>query len=170
MTQTTQFPYSFHGSLTITSGKCWVFPSTAQLDFKEVSDKISPFLSNWKNEDHPRVQCEWILAINQIIVVAVSNEQLPLSGCSMDALLRHVQKMEKTLNVQLMLRDIFYVDDTGVHAASRVEFANLISQHKVTENTNVIDTTINDVSKLKDLVVPLKDCWHAKAFASKLSM
>jgi len=161
----TEYPFTF------SQGKCWIFASEEPLDLKYLESNLIPFLATWKGENHPHIPAEFALLYGHFIVVAVEDKHLPLSGCSMDSLVRFILKWEKQDQRVLMSRKLFFNTNAAqVRSLDRFNFIQEIKLGKIGLDTFVFDPCIDRLENLDSFCQPLRLSWHREVFARELGI
>ena len=107
-------------------------------------------------------------AEDRFLVVGADESREMLDGCSVDAMMSWVLRLEAETGLRLVDRmTVHYRDADGApRSVSRGEFAELARSGAVTAETPVFDTTISRVEQWRDgrFEVPMRETWHAQAF------
>ena len=92
---------------------------------------------------------------DHFVVVAVDESNTLASGCSIDALQRIIQDLEKDLSMSLMNRlNVYCQIDNSIKCIASSQLKNNVS-----ENTLFYDFTISNKSDLTHFLKPIKDGW-----------
>ena len=104
---------------------------------------------------------------NQFVLVGVDERAAGVSGCSIDALVRRMQQLEKVLGLELVNNaPVLYREGNAIERVSRDRFAELAASGTVGPSTRVFDNTLTRVGDLLagKWEVKAADAWHARAF------
>lgn len=105
---------------------------------------------------------------DRFLVVGADESRGMLDGCSVDAMMSWVLRLEAQTGLRLVDRmTVHYRDAAGaVRSVPRGEFARLARDGVVGADTHVFDTTINRVEQWRAgaFEVPVSATWHAQAF------
>ncbi len=155
------------------SARLWVFGTSRPVASDEVRRllaEVDAFIDRWKAHGHPLAAARsWVE--ERFLLVAVDDRITPPSGCSIDALVRILRRMEGELDLKLLGNDpIWYRDAaTGeILRVSRPEFREAVGRGEVTGDTRVFDPTLTRVAELREgkLELHLSGSWH-RAFLPK---
>lgn len=144
--------------------KVWIFICDNKLSVskkEELINKIEPFLSRWKSEGK-EFKSSYELLEDQILVVGGVSEGFALSGCTMDALKKTVQKWDETLSQNMTVIPKFcYRGNGSIVCRNQTEFKADIQKGVVNEKTQVFDNTILSMEDYrKGIEFPIQKCWH----------
>ena len=117
----------------------------------------------WKNESHPLVKGQWQILEDHFLVVAANDYEVPLSGCSMDALRRQVDKAGAACGIDFLNRLLYYREPSGeIRGIDRSAFKDAVVRGEITQATPVFNTMLDTVGSIQQgqFEVPVKDCWH----------
>ena len=105
---------------------------------------------------------------DRFLVVGAEEHREMLDGCSVDAMMSFVMRLERESGLRLVDRMMvhFRGADGAARSVSRLEFSKLVKSGEVTGDTVVFDTT---VCKAEDwnagrFTAPMRDTWLAEAF------
>lgn len=105
---------------------------------------------------------------DRFLLVAVDESRAPASGCSIDALMRHVAEMEEELGISLLdTGPVWFRDpreDGRVRCVERSRFRALADAGAVGPETVVFDPTVESVAELRAgrWERPAGESWHAR--------
>jgi hypothetical protein len=147
--------------------RVWVFGSDRPLDDKQQARLfaiVDEYLAQWKAHGAPlTVAREW--TENQFLTIGVDQRTEGASGCSIDALYRTLQLLERELGVSLVGGGrVFYRTRNGeVNAVDREEFFGLAERGAVTRRTTVFDTTVTTLGAWRSRFEgPAAESWHGQ--------
>lgn len=148
--------------------RVWIFGAGRPLGEEEIvllEERFPPFLERWTA--HAReLSAAFEVRESRFVVVAVDETETTASGCSIDALMRHVGGLEETLGVRLLDgTPVWYrAGDGRVKSVSRLEFRRLAAEGEVGATTPVFDPTLSELGDLRAgrLERAAGDSWHAR--------
>ena len=84
--------------------RVWIYPSNRPFldsDIKSIKNSLIVFLSSWTahNQD---LEAGFDLPYNRFIIIGLNQEQTRASGCSIDASVHFIQKLEQKLDLILL--------------------------------------------------------------------
>jgi hypothetical protein len=151
-------------------GRLWVFAARAPLGAEgqaRIGRSVDAFLDGWAAHGHP-LRASRDLADDRFLFVAVDPASEPPSGCSIDAMVRHLKSLEQEVGAELVAHGPIWYRDSGgdIRCVSRAEFKALAADGSVEQSTRVFDTTITEVGALRAgrFEVPAHEAWHGTAF------
>ena len=100
-------------------------------------------------------------------MVAADEAAAGVSGCSIDALVRRMDRLGSALGVDLVDHGpVAYRDGGAIHQVPRHRFAALATSGSVKPDTIVFDNTITRVGDLRSgrWEGPAAGAWHGRAF------
>ena len=131
-----------------------------------VLDETDSFINQWMAHGVP-LTAGRDLRHNQFVLVGVDERAAGVSGCSIDALVRRMQQLEKVLGLELVNNGpVLYREGDAIERVSRDRFAELAASGTVGPNTRVFDNTLTRVGDLLagKWEVKAADAWHATFF------
>lgn len=146
----------------------WVFGTNRPLAGEETAllrDRFPPFLEEW-TAHRRELRAAWELREDRFVIVAVDEASTAASGCSIDALMRHLRGLEEALQVGLLdSTPIWYRNAEGeIVAVTRAEFRLRAGAGEVDVRTAVFDPTLATLGELRAgrLELPAGEAWHAR--------
>ncbi len=150
------------------SARLWIFGVSRPLDAREeerILNEVDAFLENWKAHGHPLAAAkEWRLG--RFLFVAVDERVTPPSGCSIDALIRALTKLEDELSLELVGGAPVWYREGGeegpLRRVSRAEFKEEAARGRVSGETVVFDLSLTRVGELRagKWELPARESWH----------
>ena len=147
--------------------RVWVFGASDPLG-EELSAallrRIDGYLAQWVAHDQPLTSArEW--RDRRFLLVGVDDARVGASGCSIDALFRILQGLEKTLGTSLVAGGrVFYRDARGdVQCVDRPTFSARARAGEIGGDTPVFDTTLTNARDFRiRFERPASASWHAQ--------
>jgi hypothetical protein len=149
--------------------RLWVFAAERDLSIDEQTQflaTVDGFLDGWEAHRHPLTSAR-DFRYGRFLFVAADEQAAGVSGCSIDALVREIKRLEATLGVRLVDHGpVLFRDDQGIVRMPRDEFAELARAGRVTPDTPVFDNTVTRVDDLRSgrWEGPASASWHGRAF------
>jgi len=150
--------------------RLWVFAARDPLEAEaaaRVANSVDTFLDGWAAHGHP-LRASRRLEEGRFLFVAVDRASEPPSGCSIDAMVRHLRSLEPEVGTQLVAHGpVWYRNAEGqVECVERAEFKARIAAGDIDEDTPVFDTTLTEVAGLRGgrFEGPASASWHGPAF------
>jgi len=150
--------------------RLWVFAARDDIapeDVDLLAGSVDEFLNGWAAHGHP-LRASREISGGRFLFVAVDRASEPPSGCSIDAMVRHLKGLEASMGTALVAHGpVWFRDGAGaVRCVTRPEFKQLARDGEVDPGTPVFDTTITELGELREgrFEVPARDAWHGAAF------
>lgn len=146
--------------------RVWVFGSERPLraaDATRLLGEVDEYLAQWKAHGAPlRSAREW--RDDRFLAVGVDPTAEQASGCSIDALFRRLQDVERELGTSLVAGGrVFYRSADGeTRVARRGDVAALSRTGELTRETATFDTSITDAQSWRERFErPASETWIA---------
>jgi len=149
--------------------RLWIFAAERPLSPTErarVLDETDAFIDQWMAHGVP-LTAGRELRYDQFVLVGVDERAAGVSGCSIDALVRRMQQLERVLGLELVNNSpVLYREGESVVRVPRDRFAELAASGTVTPSTRVFDNTLTRVGDLLagKWEVKAAEAWHGRAF------
>jgi hypothetical protein len=132
--------------------RLWVFGANRPLAGQEASrlnEQTARFLEGWAaHGEELAAAFDW--RYDRFLIIALDERQAAASGCSIDALMGHVRKLESELGVDLVDGSpVWYRDGEEIRRVSRREFGELAASGDVSGRTVVFDLTVGRLGELR---------------------
>jgi hypothetical protein len=144
------------------SARVWIFGASEELSscsVEAISQEAERFLATWSSHGSAlRAAAE--IQDDALLIVALE-EGADASGCSLDKLFRFAQQRRL-----LESGRIYYREGRVIRSATRDEFRMLVEQKQITDDTLVIDTTVEHLGDIRRGTWQRRfaDSWHATSF------
>lgn len=149
--------------------RVWVFASDRLLsgpDARRLLDEVDAYLEQWKAHGAPlRSAREW--RDDRFLAIGVDPTAEQASGCSIDALFRRLQDVERELGASLVAggRVFYRAADGATRMARRADVAALSHTGELTPETAAFDTSITDAESWRERFErPAGETWIASLF------
>jgi hypothetical protein len=147
--------------------RVWVFGSSVELDHRSeqlLAHDVDSYLKQWRAHGEPLTVGRHF-SEGRFLTVAVDQNTVGASGCSIDGLYRALQDAELAAGASLVAGGrVFYRDASGmVQSATHDEFAELAGAGIISPDTMVFDTTVQRMSEWRSrFELRAADSWHAR--------
>lgn len=151
------------------NARLWIFAAERPLSAQEreyLLTTVDGFLDQWQAHMRPLVSAR-DFHHDRFLFVGVDESAAGASGCSIDALVRDIKRLEAELGLALIDRaPVLYRDGGDILRVPREEFAELARTGRVTRDTIVFDNTLTQLGDLQAgrWEVPAEQAWHGRAF------
>lgn len=149
--------------------RLWIFPASRALSDDEqqrVLAEADAFIDQWMAHGVP-LNAARDVRHNQFVLIGVDESAAGASGCSVDALVRRMARLQAVLGLELVENGpVLYRNGQRIERVSRDRFADLASRGEVNLETVVFDNTLARVGDLRTgrWEVRAAEAWHARAF------
>ena len=147
--------------------RLWVF-GVSESPSPDASDALLSLvddnLAGWQAHGEP-LTCARDWRDGRFLAVGVDQRSAGASGCSIDALYRSLQQLERTLGATLLAGGrVFYRDTEGhVQCVDRATYAARVREGSIGGDTPVFDTTLTRVGDYRARFErPASSSWHAQ--------
>ncbi|MGV6845200.1 MAG: ABC transporter ATPase [Lutibacter sp.] len=150
------------------SARIWIYQSNRELslnEVQEIEDKATQFIQDWTAHGD-NLKASFIVKYQHFIIIAVDEGFNNASGCSIDASVSFIKKLEQQFEIDLMNKlNISFKINNHINVVSLADFKNYIQQGKISEQTTVFNNLVTNIKEFKrNWEVEAKDSWHNKLF------
>ena len=143
--------------------RVWVYKAARDLSQAEqrmIRDHGASFTDSWAAHGAALDACVDVLH-DRFVVVAVDEEQVEASGCSIDKSVGFIKQLEYDLNLMLTDRMVVVHEGDGEVTSCRLqELPDLLKEGEITADTIVFDDLVATVGDLRSRFrVALRDSW-----------
>ena len=124
------------------TSKAWIYQANRVFSSEElalIQPKIELFLNSWKRHGQ-NLKASYLIKYNQFIVLFVDETFNNVSGCSIDASVNFIKKMEQEFSVDLTNKlNISFKDNNTIEVVSLADFQKYAQEGKITPKTVVFN-------------------------------
>lgn len=148
--------------------KIWIYQSNRKFSDEEITEiehDLKLFIDSWAAHG-TSLEASYLLKYNRFIILGVNQEVQNTTGCSIDASVQFIQKLEQKYNVDLLdkMNVTFKVGEHIAHK-SLVDFKKMAKENAVTANTIVFNNLVNTIEDFNEnWEVPAGESWHSRFF------
>jgi len=149
--------------------RLWIFAAERDLSASEgeyLLATVDGFLDQWGAHGHPLTSAR-DLKHHRFLLIAVDEAAAGASGCSIDALVRDIKRVEASLGLALIDHaPVLFRQGEAIARVPRDAFSDLVRAGEVTPQTIVFNNTLTRVGEVRAgrWEVPAAQSWHATAF------
>jgi hypothetical protein len=148
--------------------RIWIYQSNRKLSDDEVtkiSNELENFIMQWSAHGQP-LEASHIVKYNRFIIIAVDDQKHAPTGCSIDASVVLIQKLEQDFQIELLDKmNVTYKTGEFIAFKSVADFKKMVKEKSVNENTIVFNNLVNTIAEWNDYwEVEAKDSWHNRFF------
>jgi hypothetical protein len=148
------------------TSRIWIFQcnrSFNEEELKEIRKELDGFIDEWTAHGS-ELKAGYEIKYSRFIILALDQSQTSASGCSIDASVHFIQRLEKKHNVQLLDKmNVSYKQGEYVAYKSLTDFKKMAKQNAVSKNTIVFNNLVADKGEyLRHWEVPASESWHSR--------
>jgi hypothetical protein len=149
--------------------RLWVFAADRELAAPErerLLATVDQFLDGWHAHQRP-LQSAREFKYDRFLLIAVDEQAAGASGCSIDALVQELKRLQASLGATLLDNGpVLYREAGRIVRVDRETFADLARSGAVTPATPVFDNTVSRVDDVRTgrWEGPAAEAWHGRAF------
>lgn len=153
--------------------RLWLFAFSAPLDLIQLTRLAQGFEAikpHWKTHGE-LIDSEWMVLEDQILAVVERTMGTNPSGCSIDAMLRHAQKMAQAIELDLVnAQQVVIRQGPSLRILSKTEIPGLIESGDLHPETHVLDLGLLELSQLRagKLTRRLENTWIGRKYRTLL--
>ncbi|ANW96273.1 ABC transporter ATPase [Wenyingzhuangia fucanilytica] len=150
------------------TSRVWVYQSNRKFKEKEI-EKINKmttdFVEQWTRHGE-NVRGSFTILYDQFLIIAVDQDFVEVSGCSIDASVKLVQQIQVQLKVDMLNKlAIAYKESDEIKVVPMSDFTHLAKSGIVNADTIVFNNMVNSIKGVNTMwEVPAKQSWHARFF------
>ncbi len=146
------------------TARVWIYQSNRSFsdqELSEITEKLKNFIEDWTVHG-TGLRGSFDLKYKRFITLAIDQEVLSASGCSIDASVSFIQQLEKEYNVDLLDKmNVSYKQGEFVAYKTLKDFRKMAKDKAVSKNTIVFNNLVNNKAEYEEnWEVPAKDSWH----------
>ena len=146
--------------------RVWIYQSNRTFNENQISflrKDLENFLSQWTAHNQ-ELEASFELPYYRFIVLAVNEKKLKASGCSIDASVRHIKKIENKLGVILLDKmNVILKSNNSLVYKSLESFKKMFKEKQINNDTIVFNNLVKTVGEYKNIwEIELKNSWHIK--------
>lgn len=144
--------------------RLWLFALPRPLSEAEqatLTKGIEAFQPHWKVHGTP-IDSAWALLDEQILAVVERTMASSPSGCAIDAMLRHAQKLARSLDLELLdAQQVLYRAGGRIRIAPKTDLPALIASGELHHDSLILDLGLMELGQLRTghLDRPLHRTW-----------
>ncbi|MCB9359799.1 MAG: hypothetical protein H6587_10720 [Flavobacteriales bacterium] len=151
------------------NAKVWVYQAATHLDDDDVNFlkvKIDDFIATWISHGN-LLKADFDILHNLFVVLFVDEQGDRMCGSAQDASVRLMKELEEQLETEFLNRmNLSYLNNDKAIPVKMGDFAKLIEEGTITENTLVFNNTITTKKEFDTIFkAPLKNSWQAQLMA-----
>jgi hypothetical protein len=146
--------------------KIWIYQSNRSFQPNEIEDitrDLETFLNAWAAHGKD-LKTSYLIKYKRFIIIAVDQSESSATGCSIDRMVRFIQSLEATYNVDLLDKmNVSYKHGEYVAFKTLLDFKKMVKQKAVNADTIVFNNLVSTKQEFEEYwEVPIKESWHSK--------
>jgi hypothetical protein len=146
------------------SSRVWIYQanrSFSDQELQEISTQSEEFITQWTVHGS-ELKASFEIRYKRFIIFGLDQELNMASGCSIDASVHFIQKLEKQYNVELLDKmNVSYKQGEFIAYKNLIDFRKMAKEKAVSPNTIVFNNLVNTKAEyLSDWEVPASESWH----------
>lgn len=146
------------------TSRIWIYQANRSFtseELEEIKTKLDTFITQWTAHGAD-LKAGYDIKYKRFISIALDQDMNQATGCSIDASVHFIQKLESDYKVDLMDKmNVSYKQGEFVAYKSLTDFRKMAKNRSVSPNTIVFNNLVTNIAEYKtDWEVPAKDSWH----------
>lgn len=148
------------------SARIWIYQCNRSFsvdELVEVNQDLSSFLQQWTAHGSD-LRAGFEIKYNRFVIIGLDQTHASASGCSIDASVHFIQKLEQKYQVDLLDKmNVSYKQGEYVAYKNLIDFKKMAKQRAVSKNTVVFNNLVTTKQEyLENWEVPASESWHAR--------
>jgi len=146
------------------SSRVWIYQASRSFtapEQLEIMEDLKLFITDWTAHGSD-LMAGFEMKYNRFIILALDQSKTAASGCSIDASVHFIQKLEKRYNVELLDKmNVSYKQGEYIAYKTLVDFKKMAKQKAISKKTIVFNNLVaNKGEYLEHWEVPASESWH----------
>ncbi len=146
------------------SSRVWIYQanrSFSDQELQEIKTQSEDFITQWTVHGSD-LKASFEIRYKRFIIFGLDQELNMASGCSIDASVYFIQRLEKQYNVELLDKmNVSYKQGEFIAYKNLIDFRKMAKEKAVSPNTIVFNNLVNTKAEyLTDWEVPASESWH----------
>lgn len=148
------------------SSRVWIYQANRSFtpeEIQEICSELDGFIANWTAHGND-LKSGYEIRYKRFLIIALDQGSQSATGCSIDASVHFIQKLEKKYNVELLDKmNVSYKQGEFVAYKTLLEFKAMGKQKAISKNTIVFNNLVATKGEYKEhWEVPASESWHAR--------
>jgi hypothetical protein len=148
--------------------KLWFYGFTKDLDnndLRNIEARLNQFTQEWESHGQ-KVNAKSLLVGGHLMILAVNNDFIEASGCSIDSSVALIRDINKEYQLDLFDRlKLGIVEGEKIKYLSKEQVSLSVESGSLDVNKMCVNETINNSDHLSQFIVPVSQSWLGKSFA-----
>ncbi|MDA7777788.1 ABC transporter ATPase [Flavobacteriaceae bacterium] len=148
--------------------RVWIYPSNRPFregEIEPLKEALTAFLSGWTAHNQ-ELEASFDLPYNRFIILGLNQEKTHASGCSIDASVHFIQKLEQQLDLVLLDKmNVTFKQGDYLSHKSLEDFKKMAKEKAINKSTIVFNNLVDTVEAYQNFwEVPAEESWHSRFF------
>ena len=148
--------------------RVWIYPSNRPFregEIEPLKKALTAFLSGWTAHNQ-ELEASFDLPYNRFIILGLNQEKTHASGCSIDASVHFIQKLEQQLDLVLLDKmNVTFKQGDYLSHKSLEDFKKMAKENAINKSTIVFNNLVDTVEAYQNFwEVPAEESWHSRFF------
>lgn len=148
--------------------RVWIYPSNRPFregEIEPLKEALTAFLSGWTAHNQ-ELEASFDLPYNRFIILGLNQEKTHASGCSIDASVHFIQKLEQQLDLVLLDKmNVTFKQGDYLSHKSLEDFKKMAKENAINKSTIVFNNLVDTVEAYQNFwEVPAEESWHSRFF------
>lgn len=148
------------------TSRVWVYQANRSFnaaELAELKEAFDAFVTEWTAHGQD-LKAGFEMRYNRFIILGLDQSQTSASGCSIDASVHFIQRLEKKYNVELLDKmNVSYKQGEFVAYKPLLDFKKMAKQKAVSAKTIVFNNLVATKGEYQEhWEVPASESWHSR--------
>lgn len=148
------------------TARIWIYQANRSFtkdELEEVGQSLDRFIEEWTTHGS-QLNAGYEIRYNRFIVIALDQDIMSASGCSIDTQVHFIQLLEKKYNIDLLDKmNVSYKQGEFVAYKPLVDFRKMAKARSVSKSTIVFNNLVTSKEEYEQFwEVPAAESWHAR--------
>lgn len=146
--------------------RIWIYQANRSLtddEAAEISEKTKIFLTQWAAHG-AHLEASFELKYKRFLVIAINQDTQAATGCSIDASVAFIQKLEKEYEIDLLDKmNVSFKQGEFIAYKPLIDFKKMAKNKSVSKNTIVFNNLVTNKYEYENFwEVPASESWHSR--------
>lgn len=146
--------------------RVWIYQANRSFsdeELEQIQTKLNTFIENWTAHGS-NLQASYAIKYKRFIVIALNQKLNAATGCSIDASVHFIQRLEKDYNVDLMDKmNVSYKQGEYVAYKTLSDFRKMAKDKAISPKTIVFNNLVTNIAEFNEnWEVPASESWHSR--------
>lgn len=146
--------------------RIWIYQANRSLtddEAAEISEKTKIFLTQWAAHG-AHLEASFELKYKRFLVIAINQDTQAATGCSIDASVAFIQKLEQEYEIDLLDKmNVSFKQGEFIAYKPLIDFKKMAKNKSVSKNTIVFNNLVTNKYEYENFwEVPASESWHSR--------